>query len=102
MRFVAKQKISPNLLNFGLKMFRSFSLRKRIPTLYVSDHKRWSYWRLKLPNHALFSPLLHNVSFPKRTVRASLSRMSISTCVFLNREAGNQAHGIVPVYSHIY
>ena len=22
--FVAKQKISPNLLNFGLKMFRSF------------------------------------------------------------------------------
>ena len=40
-------------------------------------------WSLKLPNHALFSPLLHNVSFHKRTVRALLSRMSISACVFL-------------------
>ena len=34
-----KQKISPNLLNFGLRMIRSFQLRKRVPTLYVSDHK---------------------------------------------------------------
>ena len=42
--FVAKQKISPNLLNFGIKMFHSFLLRKRVPTLYVSDHKQRSYW----------------------------------------------------------
>ena len=68
--FVTKRKISPNLLNFGLNMFRSFQLRKRVPTLYVSDHKQRSYWSLKLPNHASFSPLLHNVSFHKRTVRA--------------------------------
>ena len=49
----------------------------------VSDHKQQSYWNLKLPNHASFSPLLHNVSFHKRTVLASSLRMSISTCVFL-------------------
>ena len=36
-----------------------------------------------MPNHALFSPLLHNVSFHKRTVRALLLRMSMSACVFL-------------------
>ena len=35
----SKQKISPNLLNFGLKMIRSFQLRKRVRTLYVSGHK---------------------------------------------------------------
>ena len=74
---VAKQKISPNLLSFGPKMFRSFLPRKRVPTPYVFDHKQCSYWSLKLPTHAL----LHNVSFHKQTVRASLSRMSISACV---------------------
>ena len=57
-------------------------LRERVPTLYVSDHKQRSYWSLKLPNHALFSLLLRNVSFHKRTVRATLSRMSISAFVF--------------------
>ena len=56
---------------------------KRVPTLYVTDHKQQSYLSLKLANHALFSSLLHNVSFHKRTVRASLWRMSISACVFL-------------------
>ena len=47
-----------------------------------------SSWSLKLPNLALFSPLLYNVSFHKQTVHkqtvcASLSRISISACVFL-------------------
>ena len=58
-------------------------LRKRVPTLYVSDHKQLSYWSLKLPNHAPFSPLLHNVSFHKGTVRTMSSRMIISACVVL-------------------
>ena len=80
--FVAKQKISPNLLYFGLKMLRSFWLRKRVPILYVSDHKQRSFWSSKLPNHASL-PLLHNVSFHKRTVCASSSGMLISACVFL-------------------
>ena len=64
--------------------------KKRVATLYVSDLKQRSYWSLKLPNHASFSPLLHNVSFHKRTVRASSSRMIISACVFLTgkREPG--------------
>ena len=56
---------------------------KQLPTLNVSDHKQRSYLSLKMPNHALFSPLLHNVSFHKQTVRALLLRMSISACVFL-------------------
>ena len=82
--FVAKQKISPNLLNFGLKMFSLFLLRKQVPTLYVSDHKQQSYLGSNLQNHASFSPLLH-----KRTIRTWSSRMLISTCVFLTgkREA---------------
>ena len=63
--FVAKQKISPNLLIFGLKMFRRLYLRKQVPTLYVSEHKQQSYWGLKLQNHGLRSPLLHNDSFQK-------------------------------------
>ena len=57
--------------------------KKTSTTLYVSDHKQWSYWSLKLPNYALFSPLLHNISFHKRSVHTSLSPMSISACVFL-------------------
>ena len=64
-------------------MFRSFQLRKQVSTLYVSDHRQRSYWSLKMPDHALFSPLLFNDSFHKLTVRTSLSRMSISACVFL-------------------
>ena len=32
-----------NLPNFCLKMFCSFKLRKRVPTVYVSDHKQQSY-----------------------------------------------------------
>ena len=64
-------------------MFRLFLLRKQLPTLYVSEHKQRSYWSLKLPNHALFSRLLHKSSFHKRTVHASLSRTSIRACVFL-------------------
>ena len=95
--FVAKQKISPNLLNFGLKMFRLFLLRKRVPTFYVSDHKQRSYKSLELPNHALFSQLLHNFSFQKRTVRTSLSRMSISARVFLTGKRVTR-----PWYNHIY
>ena len=82
--FVAKQNISPNLLRFGLKIFCSFLLRKRVHTLYVSDHKQQSCWTLKLPSHASMSPLLHNVSFHKRIVPASSSRKSISACVFLS------------------
>ena len=40
--------------------------KKTIPTLYISDHKQQSYWSLKLPNHALFLPTLHNtLSFHK-------------------------------------
>ena len=54
-----------------------------------------------MPNHALFSPLMHKVSFPKQTVRIDVAHVDKGLCVF-NGEAGNQAHGIVPVYSHIY
>ena len=73
----------------GLMLSKTVSTTKgsftvpTVPTLNVSGHKQRSYWSLKLPNHALCSPLLHNVSFHKRIVRASLSRMSISACVFL-------------------
>ena len=76
--FVAKQ-------NFFTKSAKVWSqLRKRVPTLYVSDHKQRSYWSSKLPNYASFSPLLHNVSFHKRShfsnitlCRAKYSMMSI-------------------------
>ena len=45
--FVAKLKISPYLFKFGFKVFRSFLRRKRVPTLYVSDHKQRSYWEFQ-------------------------------------------------------
>ena len=37
--FEAKQSISPILLNFGLKMFSSFQLRKWEPTFYDLSHE---------------------------------------------------------------
>ena len=38
--FVAKQNILPNWLKFGNNMFLLSKIRKRVPTLYVSDHKQ--------------------------------------------------------------
>ena len=77
MRFCCKTENITKSAQFGLKMFRSFELRKRVPTLYVSDHKQRSYLSLKLPKHGSFHSFC-----TKRTVRASLSRMSKSACVF--------------------
>ena len=37
------RKFRPNPLKFGLNVFLSSSLRKRVPTLNVSDHKQRSY-----------------------------------------------------------
>ena len=101
-RFCCKTENFTKSAQFWSQIVPLVLTKKGVPTLYVSDHEQRSYWSLKLLNHALFSPRLHNVSFYKQTVRASLSHMSISAFGFFNIEAKNQAHGIVPVYSRIY
>ena len=40
--------ISPSPLKFGLNVFLSSQLRKRVPTLYVSNHKQRSYLEFKV------------------------------------------------------
>ena len=60
--FVARQKISPNLLNFGLKCSALSNYENEYP------HFMTEFLFLKLPNRALFSPLLHNVPFIKNVV----------------------------------
>ena len=79
--FVAKQKIPPDLFDFVFNVFRSFYLSKSVPKHYVSDNLPRSYGRFNVPNHASFPPLLHNVSWRKRTVRALSSRKSMSEFV---------------------
>ena len=80
MRFCCKTENFTKSAQFWSQNVPLVLTKKRVPTLYFSDHKHWS---LKLPNHALFSPLLYNTSFHKQAVLALLLRMSISACVFL-------------------
>ena len=40
-----------------LNMFRSFYLRKRVPTLYVSDHKQRSNWEFKVAKSFFMSAI---------------------------------------------
>ena len=73
-----KAGLTVNLNQNICLIIRSFLLRNRVPTLYVSDHKQRSYLSLKLPKNALFPPLLHNIAWRKQSVRTSPSHMSMS------------------------
>ena len=53
MWFCCKIEHSPNRLRFGLNVFFSSLLRKRVPTINVSDHKQRSYWEWKVAKSCL-------------------------------------------------
>ena len=79
MRFVSK----PNRLIFGLNVYLSPLLRKRVPTLYYSDHKQQSkYLEFKVVISCLMSAiavkrlLSHDVN---ETLRASDERLIFLT-----------------------
>ena len=96
MRFCCKIESFTKSAQFWSQNVSLGLIKKRVPTLYASDHKQRSYSSLKLPNHASFSPLLHKVFFHKQTVHSSSSHMSISAWLFLQC-SGKPGHGIVPV-----